>query len=265
MKGTPIRLAHPAILAAATALGESPATCTLPAIGARSVPMFRRRFALAAVHLVFSAFVLGFASNAWAGDITYNIVDYPVNEANQQAAGTDTISGTIITDGTVGDWDGVNHVVGGTLNFDSPVPGPPGSAADGDYSFALSGPATYGAGGLLEATATELLVPSGDWISVLSNPPGTPNPAPTYIELSYSRNSGPDAFEGQVWSDGNGYAYASFSAIDPTATPGSIAANDPWIIATVPEPSTLVLAALAGIGLLFAARRRSVCRESVGP
>ena len=41
-------------------------------------------------------------STAWAGNITYNLVDYPVNEADMINGGTDTISGTIITDGTLG-------------------------------------------------------------------------------------------------------------------------------------------------------------------
>jgi hypothetical protein len=45
---------------------------------------------------------LASVSNASADDITYNIVDYPVNEIDLITGGTDMISGTITTDGSQG-------------------------------------------------------------------------------------------------------------------------------------------------------------------
>ncbi len=46
--------------------------------------------------------VLASASEAGAGDITYNIVDYPLNETDQSYGTTDTLSGTIVTNGVLG-------------------------------------------------------------------------------------------------------------------------------------------------------------------
>ena len=60
-----------------------------------------RRSALVAAHLLFAAVLLASVSNASGQNRTYNIVDYPANETDANGA-TDTLSGTIITDGKLG-------------------------------------------------------------------------------------------------------------------------------------------------------------------
>ena len=75
----------------------------------------RYRFALAAAHLVLSAVLLAFVSNAGASEITYNIVDYPANEADVWG-GNDTISGTIVTDGSMGPLSATNITLAGPFH-----------------------------------------------------------------------------------------------------------------------------------------------------
>ena len=60
--------------------------------------------------LIVSIAVAAVVSNATASDVTYNIVDYPANE------GTNTISGTIITNGTIGSLAAAN-IIGGTFSI----------------------------------------------------------------------------------------------------------------------------------------------------
>ena len=70
----------------------------------RSTSLFNRRSALAVAHL-FTAVFLASISKATAGDITYNIVNYPVNETwNNGAPDAEPVvlSGTVITNGAMG-------------------------------------------------------------------------------------------------------------------------------------------------------------------
>ena len=55
-----------------------------------------RRFALAVALVLFSAVLLAFASNAWAGQITYDIRHLPAYQDGY------ALSGTITTDGNTG-------------------------------------------------------------------------------------------------------------------------------------------------------------------
>ena len=61
------------------------------------------------------------ACEAKAGELTYNIVDYPVYETDN-SSGTDTISGTIITDGKIGNLS-QSDILGGSFTFYNPVVG----------------------------------------------------------------------------------------------------------------------------------------------
>jgi hypothetical protein len=55
-------------------------------------------------------------SDVVAGDITYKFVDYPALETDLTTGGTDTLSGYIITDGSLGSITR-SDIVGGSLNF----------------------------------------------------------------------------------------------------------------------------------------------------
>ena len=78
------------------------------------------------------------------GDITYKIANYPVNQSDFNQGGTDTVSGTIETDGTIGTITAANIIAA---------------------SFTISGisttSATIGQSSGLQATSTELLIPQG--------------------------------------------------------------------------------------------------------
>lgn len=80
-----------------------------------------RRSVFAAAPL-FTALLLAAVSIASADTFTYNIQDYPVYETDLITGGTDTISGTIITDTNNGTLT-TSDLVGGTIYITNPVLG----------------------------------------------------------------------------------------------------------------------------------------------
>jgi hypothetical protein len=100
--------------------------------------------------IVVAIVLLASVSAARAAYITYNIVDYPLNETDLFSNVTDTISGTIITDGTLGDlW--ITNIVGGTLTF------------EGNGLSLTLGPAwaSVSTATMIFATQTQLQIPDG--------------------------------------------------------------------------------------------------------
>jgi hypothetical protein len=178
-------------------------------------------------HIVSVAIVLlASVSVARAAYITYNIVDYPANQVDVNG-GVDTVSGTIITDGTLGPvyFDGnLGHIVGGTLNF---------AGASGSVSYGptrLSGYSSYGLP-LFYATPTQFLLPDG--YSFVINAYDTNEPGSKFVMLAYIRESLTNSYEyGGRASGGFIGSGGEFAEFNPSPRPESIAANDPWIIAT---------------------------------
>ena len=84
-----------------------------------STSLSPRRYALAVAHLLFSAVLLASVSNAWAGNITYNIVNYPAYETDSTTDDIDTITGTIVTDGAIGPL-AISDIVGGSFTLTNP-------------------------------------------------------------------------------------------------------------------------------------------------
>ena len=130
-----------------------------------------RRNALVAVPLMFVAVVLASVSAARA-NITYNIVDYPANETDSFNGETDTVSGTIVTDGNLGSIGGSDFV---SMTFTISNPGVPqyNPATGQYYTVASTASETFTsfnstnsyestvAVGAIEATDTTLSLPQG--------------------------------------------------------------------------------------------------------
>jgi len=210
--------------------------------------------------LVLWAAVLASISNAQASDITYYIADYPANELDP-TSGTDTVSGTVITNGTTGSLSATD-LIGGTFSLSGP-------------QFDISGSASFGQPIGLVATATQLLLdPSASSSFTISTaiytppPPGSLGGSSMEASVTYENNlSGGQYFGGAGGSFGTlAWEYPTFDTSPVPTTPGSISANTDWVIATVPEPSTFVLLGVGAVSLAaYAARtasrfqRRSRC------
>ena len=155
-------------------------------------------------------------------NITYYINNYPVNQTDHYGAGTDSVSGsTIITDGTLGLYtqtDLEEHIVGGTLIFTCP---------QGTTSAPLIVCRTSDAILSFDATPTQLLLPYGDALVLYGYD------AEHSDEMGYQRfaTTTPRYFCSAQYNGSPGWFGSSFDG-NPTDVPGSIAANDPWVIAT---------------------------------
>lgn len=190
---------------------------------------------------------------------TYTIVDYPAYQTDN-AGGTDHVSGTITADETT------QTIQSFTLAI---------QAAGGTTYTATSG-FTIQPNVRVAITDTQILITeptvpvptyqdsSGGFLGLQANWGGSGN---NYVSVSWMSEVAAGGYYYAETYAGNAdtshvATYASFA--DPTlsytyATPtagGGLMSTYPVVIAQVPEPNTLVLVTMAGLGLLCYAWRR---------
>ncbi len=150
-----------------------------------------------------------------AGSMTYDIVNYPADQNGW------TLSGTITTDGKTGDL-APTDILSWTWTITT-----------GGFPFpiaftASSSDATAGIGATnLEATTTDIEAPIGGELDLQAYP--------NY--LVYNRLPGfQQTYYTEIYTGGRPILYYTWSTINP-----SMGGTDPWVIASVPEPSSLYL------------------------
>ena len=178
-----------------------------------------------------------------ATNITYNLVDYPLDQGGHH------LSGTITTDGTIGDL-GVDPFPAGYYNFRPQFGGHIVGATyqiDNDPVYTVPAGNIPNAFAEVVATATQIVIVPGNTsaFQLLYNVPSV-----GVWGIGWQNTglySGSDQVSGTVWN----------TTTTPSA-PGQIGANSSWVIATVPEPTTLVLFAtgLLGLGAFRPSSRR---------
>jgi hypothetical protein len=193
------------------------------------------RFALVQV---LAAFLLTPSATVCAKNITYTFANYPLSQADKSGEGIDTISGQITTDGTLGEFPTNSyHFVDDDSFLTITTP-------QGTWSAGLKSVAGFGGHPQLYATPTQLLIRDGDVFE-----PDAFNSS-YFVGFWYIRNGADVRYLGNC-SDSN----VGFSEYNPPAVVGDIGYHDPWVIATIPEPSTFILFGIAAVSL-FAWRRR---------
>jgi hypothetical protein len=168
-------------------------------------------------------------------DRTYTLVNYPSDQYGW------TLSGSITTDGTVGDitsgniraWNWAIEKEGASFSYDS-------TNSEAEFWPDLSSQRCF------HATPTDLSVIHGWWASL------------TYTPDGYSST---DCLSWNWWDDGSGVLQPFYDCW-ASGTPQWISVNpnlvgpNGWVIASVPEPSTCALLLTASLGGLLCWRRR---------
>jgi hypothetical protein len=199
---------------------------------------------------VLASTVLQISAASGQSPITYNIVDYPsLQEDYSTGIGTWTVNGTIETDGTLGPIS-TENILGGSLTLTGP---------GGTYTQnSIGGWGEWG-GVALIASTTDLEVPIGANFSIGSFCTAFPQQSVQVLWWNTSpqqmlQHSGPPEYAVVYGTTSTPFAFL-------TQYPGQVdsALNGPngWIIATVPEPSSLILTCIAAISFLAYRRRRA--------
>ena len=191
----------------------------------------RRLFAL--IVILGSAGMVFFAAPQLWADMVYQLVNYPLDQ------GGHTLSGTITTDGTIGDL-GFSDFPVGYYNFRPQFGGHIISATyqiDNDPLYNVTYIPNAYCDVVATATGQILVYPGTSAFALDYNVPSV-----GVWDIEWYNNShyyGSDQASGSVWQ-----------TVNLPATQGHIAQNNPWVIAqVVPEPATLVLLVTALLGL----------------
>jgi hypothetical protein len=208
--------------------------------------------------MTFALVLLASVSIARA-NITYNIVDYPVNEMDiKNPDQQDYVSGTITTDGTLG-YITQSNVVGWTLTV--------GGGGNSCSSSSAASSSWWSSSTSLYATTTQLAVPADGsiWFGT-NNTPAAPLSFIEYVVQPSANNPADAVYAAQIalysaWGVppiAQDYYGVGPEGISPVLdTPGSIATSPSalpggWVVAStqpVPEPGTLALLISAMLGL----------------
>jgi hypothetical protein len=181
-----------------------------------------------APRIVFPLFLLSvaiLATRSAQADITYALQNYPADQSGH------TLSGFITTDGVVGTLSTFD-IKAWTVTIDNTT----FSSSDPFASNGVSGDH-------LTATSTQILLAAGTPLDqpaellLFSEPDGTPATADS---LEYNRNF----LQGQVYEAVLGNNQLQWQAIG-----AKMGGTDPWVIATVPEPSTALIAVFGALRL----------------
>jgi hypothetical protein len=183
-------------------------------------------------------------------DITYQLIDYPLDQDGH------TLSGTITTDGTIGalgipSWPmpyAYTHITGGTFQIDN------GAV----YTASFIPPGS----GVVEATSDGKIVlypttDSNEFNNCFSFQHSEPYLGGWGLEWYYDSVSVPTHYYGSVYSTDTSSTIRVWQTWSLPAGENHIANNDPWVLAQiVPEPATLWLLITALLGFVGFARVR---------
>jgi hypothetical protein len=205
--------------------------------------------------IVGSASLMFLATPQLRADTIYHLVDYPLDQGGHH------LSGTITTDGTIGDL-GVDPFPAGYYNFRPQFGGHITGATfqiDNDPVYTVPAGNIPNAFAEVVATATQIVIVPGNTsaFQLLYNVPsvGVWGIGWQNSGSNVGPYSGSDQVSGTVWNTAS-----------TSSTSGHLGANSSWVIATtaVPEPTTLVLFATGLLGLVAfrpRSRRRSSSRR----
>lgn len=162
---------------------------------------------------VVALIVATICASAWAGN-TYLICNYPADQADWDYGGTDTVLGQIVTDGYTGSGGAAAHIIGETLTITSLA---------GSASMSLADPPVSSQSSLI-FTPDMILLPQGsDFATDLAG-------GSAAVSLEYDNGfNGGSTFSYGYASQPRSTELAYWDTL-PSGAPGSIAANDPWVI-----------------------------------